>query len=114
MVERSLLSTVALLADMPEKALRHGKRGTVVKMPGRGVYEVELNDDSSQTSASMGPPAEEFWHDCMWSPFVPSNRNLQDSAVPTACAYVSLTLRSRRISPSVPAFPVRFSSRKAS
>jgi len=38
MPELTLLTTVALLEDMPEKALRRGQVGTLVEVLGPGVY----------------------------------------------------------------------------
>jgi hypothetical protein len=53
MAELALLSTVALLEDIPEKALRRGQVGTVVETLSQGVYEIEFSDDSGQTYASI-------------------------------------------------------------
>lgn len=53
MQEPALLSTVAILEDMPEKALRRGQVGTVVEVLSPGVYEVEFSDDSGRMYASM-------------------------------------------------------------
>jgi hypothetical protein len=52
MSEPALLSTVALLEDLPEKSLQRGQVGTVVEILAPGVYEVEFSDDSGQTYAS--------------------------------------------------------------
>lgn len=51
--ELALLSTVALLEEVPEKALRRGQVGTVVETLSPGVYEVEFSDDSGRTYASL-------------------------------------------------------------
>lgn len=53
MSELALLSTVALLEDIPGKALRRGQVGTVVEVLSASVYEVEFSDDSGQTYASV-------------------------------------------------------------
>lgn len=49
----ALLSTVALLEDLPQKGLRRGQVGTVVEVLTAGVYEVEFSDDSGRTYASV-------------------------------------------------------------
>ena len=53
MAELALLSTVALLEDVPEKALRRGQVGSVVEVLSPGVYEVEFSDDSGCMYASV-------------------------------------------------------------
>jgi len=49
-----LLSTVALLEDLPKSDLRRGQVGTVVESLAPGVYEVEFSDDTGRTYASVG------------------------------------------------------------
>jgi hypothetical protein len=58
MPELPLLSTVALLEDMPEESLRRGQVGTIVELLAPGVYEVEFSDDEGRTYASLGIGAE--------------------------------------------------------
>ena len=53
MPDLSLLSTVALLEDMPEESLRRGQVGTIVELLAPGVYEVEFSDDQGRTYASL-------------------------------------------------------------
>jgi hypothetical protein len=53
MPELPLLSTVALLEDIPEESLRRGQVGTIVEVLAPGVYEVEFSDDSGRTYASI-------------------------------------------------------------
>lgn len=53
MSEVALLSTVALLEDLPEKALQRGQVGTVVEVLAPSVYEVEFSDDSGRSYASI-------------------------------------------------------------
>ena len=53
MPDLSLLSTVALLEDMPEESLRRGQVGTIVELLAPGVYEVEFSDDEGRTYASL-------------------------------------------------------------
>jgi hypothetical protein len=53
MPELPLLSTVALLEDIPEEALRRGQVGSVVEVLAPGVYEIEFSDDSGRTYASL-------------------------------------------------------------
>lgn len=48
-----LLSTVALLESLPEKALDRGQVGSVVEVLGRDVYEVEFSDDSGRSYATV-------------------------------------------------------------
>lgn len=48
-----LLSTVALMADVPDKGLRHGQVGTIVEALAPGVYEVEFSDDAGRTYATV-------------------------------------------------------------
>jgi hypothetical protein len=58
MFELDLLSTVALLEDVPEKGLRRGQVGTVVEVLSPGVYEVEFSDDTGRTYASLAIAAK--------------------------------------------------------
>jgi hypothetical protein len=58
MPELLLLSTVALLEDMPEESLRRGQVGTIVELLAPGVYEVEFSDDEGRTYASLAIGAD--------------------------------------------------------
>jgi hypothetical protein len=51
--EFGLLSVVALLENLPEKALLRGQVGTIVERLAPAVYEVEFSDDSGITYASL-------------------------------------------------------------
>jgi hypothetical protein len=42
MSELELLSTVALLEDVPDKGLRRGQVGTIVEVLSMGIYGVEF------------------------------------------------------------------------
>jgi hypothetical protein len=53
MAEIELPAVVALLEDLPQKALLRGQVGTVVERLAPGVYEVEFSDDSGRTYASL-------------------------------------------------------------
>jgi len=48
-----VLSTVALLEDLPLRSLRRGQVGTVVENLEDGVCEVEFIDDDGRTYASL-------------------------------------------------------------
>lgn len=48
-----LLDTVALLEDLPERKLKRGEVGTVVKVLAPDVFEVEFCDDEGQTYAEL-------------------------------------------------------------
>jgi len=58
MAKVALLAVVALLEDVPEKALRRGQVGTVVEILGPGVFEVEFSDDLGRAYASLALRAE--------------------------------------------------------
>jgi hypothetical protein len=49
----SILTTVALLRDVPETGLVRGQVGTVIETLAPGVYEVEFSDDGGRTYASI-------------------------------------------------------------
>lgn len=51
-----LLDVVALIDDMPEKALRRGQVGTIVELLAPGVFEVEFCDLEGRTYASAALP----------------------------------------------------------
>jgi hypothetical protein len=51
--EIELLSVVALLQDVPAKALTRGQLGTIAERLAPGVYEVEFSDDERRTYASL-------------------------------------------------------------
>jgi len=53
MREMELLSVVALLEDVGDRALRRGQVGTIVERLAPGVYEVEFSDDEGRTYASL-------------------------------------------------------------
>lgn len=53
MAELELLSTVALITDVPEKGLRRGQVGTIVETLSPGVYEIEFSDDRGRTYATL-------------------------------------------------------------
>lgn len=52
-----LLDVVALLDDVPEKALRRGQVGTIVEVLAPEVFEVEFSDLEGRTYASTALPA---------------------------------------------------------
>ena len=60
MPEIELLSVVALLEDLPEKALQRGQVGTVVESLAPEVYEVEFSDDSGRAYASVALRASQL------------------------------------------------------
>ncbi|MFZ0887526.1 MAG: DUF4926 domain-containing protein [Candidatus Binataceae bacterium] len=51
-----LLYVVALIDDLPEKALRRGQVGTIVELLAPGVFEVEFSDLEGRTYASVAIP----------------------------------------------------------
>jgi hypothetical protein len=51
-----LLDVVALINDMPEKALQRGQVGTIVEVLAPGVFEVEFCDLEGRTYASVALP----------------------------------------------------------
>lgn len=51
-----LLDVVALIDDVPEKALRRGQVGTIVEELAPGVFEVEFCDLEGRTYASLALP----------------------------------------------------------
>lgn len=53
MPDFDILSTVALLRDVPQKQLQRGQVGTIVESLAPGVYEVEFSDDAGRTYASV-------------------------------------------------------------
>lgn len=48
-----LLTTVALLEDMPEHGLARGQVGTIVEDLALDVYEVEFSDNDGRTYAML-------------------------------------------------------------
>jgi len=60
MREIELLSVVALLEDVADRALRRGQVGTIVERLAPGVYEVEFSDDKGQTYASLSLRADQL------------------------------------------------------
>ncbi len=51
-----LLDVVALINDIPEKALQRGQVGTIVEVLAPGVFEVEFCDLEGRTYASVALP----------------------------------------------------------
>jgi hypothetical protein len=49
----SLLDTVALVSDVPEKGLLRGQVGTVVELLSPGVFEVEFSDNEGRGYAIL-------------------------------------------------------------
>ena len=52
-----LLDVVALLDDVPEKALQRGQVGTIVELLAPGVFEVEFSDLEGRAYAQAALPA---------------------------------------------------------
>lgn len=52
-----LLDVVALLDDVPEKALRRGQVGTIVEVLAPEVFEVEFSDVEGRAYAFAALPA---------------------------------------------------------
>jgi len=52
-----LLDVVALLDDIPAKALRRGQVGTIVEVLAPGVFEVEFSDLEGRAYAAAALPA---------------------------------------------------------
>lgn len=57
MAELNLLTTVALMTDIPEKGRFRGQVGTVVERLAPGVFEVEFSDDNGRTYATLAAEA---------------------------------------------------------
>jgi hypothetical protein len=55
-----LLDVVALTEDLPARGLSRGQVGTVVEALGPGVFEVEFNDDSGRTYATLALRADQL------------------------------------------------------
>lgn len=53
-------AVVALLEDIPERALRRGQVGTVVESLAPGVFEVEFSDNQGRTYASLALRVEQL------------------------------------------------------
>lgn len=53
MSDLNLLTTVALMTDVPDKGLFRGQVGTVVERLAPGMYEVEFSDDNGRTYATV-------------------------------------------------------------
>lgn len=51
MPDLETLSVVAVLEDVPTRALKRGQVGTIVEQLAPGVYEVEFVDDHGETYA---------------------------------------------------------------
>lgn len=56
----SLLDTVALSEDLPERNLKRGEVGTVVEILAPDTYEVEFCDDEGQTYAMFALRADQL------------------------------------------------------
>lgn len=55
-----LLDVVALITDVPEKALQRGQVGTIVEELAPGVFEVEFSDLDGRTYAFHALPARQL------------------------------------------------------
>jgi hypothetical protein len=60
MSELNLLTTVALMTDVPEKGLFRGQVGTVVERLAPGIYEVEFSDRNGRTYATLAAEASQL------------------------------------------------------
>ena len=56
----SLLDTVALSEDLPQRNLKRGEVGTVVEILAPDTYEVEFCDDEGQTYAMFALRADQL------------------------------------------------------
>lgn len=56
----SLLDTVALSEDLPERNLKRGEVGTVVEILAPNTYEVEFCDDEGRTYAMFALRADQL------------------------------------------------------
>ena len=56
----SLLDTVALVEDLPQRNLKQGEVGTVVELLAPDVCEVEFCDDEGQTYAMFALRADQL------------------------------------------------------
>jgi hypothetical protein len=52
-MQPKLLDVVALLEDLPSRALVRGQVGTIVEDLAPGVFEVEFSDDNGRTYATL-------------------------------------------------------------
>ena len=55
-----VLDVVALIEDIPARALWRGQVGTVVEALAPGVFEVEFSDDTGRTYAQLAVRAEQL------------------------------------------------------
>lgn len=55
-----MLDTVALLADLPEQALKLGQVGVIVEELADGFFEVEFADDEGRTYAELALTAAQL------------------------------------------------------
>jgi hypothetical protein len=55
-----LLDVVALTVDLPNRGLVHGQVGTIVEELADGTFEVEFNDDTGRTYASLALRSDQF------------------------------------------------------
>jgi hypothetical protein len=56
----SLLDTVALSEDLPQRSLKRGEVGTVVEILAPDTYEVEFCDDEGKTYAMFALRADQL------------------------------------------------------
>jgi hypothetical protein len=56
----NLLDVVALVRDLPERALHRGQVGTVVEVLAPGVFEVEFSDDDGRAYAMLSLRADQL------------------------------------------------------
>lgn len=56
----TLLDTVALLDDLPERGLDRGQVGTVVELLTPGVFEVEFSDNDGRAYAILALRADQL------------------------------------------------------
>lgn len=60
MNELKILSSVAVIEDIPEAGLRRGEVGTIVEQWADGVYEVEFCDDNGKAYAFVALRADQL------------------------------------------------------
>jgi hypothetical protein len=52
-MQPKLLDVIALLEDLPARALVRGQVGTIVEDLAEGVFEVEFSDDNGRSYATL-------------------------------------------------------------
>jgi hypothetical protein len=60
MGDLKLLSTVALLEELPQTGLVRGQMGTIVENLGSGIYEVEFSDQTGRAYALVALRASQL------------------------------------------------------